>query len=260
VTSSEAIEKAKQYASQKFAAAVDEITQEGQEKLVRARADMAARGLANSGMMAQADANHRAERLKKLMQARADSLIDGFELYDVPITDDLRDLIIREVTQMHEAAVSSAANAPTPGMVGGGMVAATIIRAVGVPVSAIRCQIEERRVNPKMRPKPQSITNVYHVSGDNSRVNVESIDKSVNAVVTSSEQVFQAMRESIRSGVPAQEQAPILERLDALEKAQNQQSFGQHYPEFIAVAANHLTLLAPFIPALAEMLKKALAG
>jgi hypothetical protein len=42
--------------------------------------------------------------------------------------------------------------------------------------------------------------------------------------------------------------------LDALEKAKGEKSFLTHYQEFIAVAADHMTLLCPFIPALTQMI------
>jgi hypothetical protein len=41
-----------------------------------------------------------------------------------------------------------------------------------------------------------------------------------------------------------------------LEAAQNQPSFLQRYTEFISFASNHVTVIAPFMPALAELLRK----
>jgi len=259
VAPSNPIEKAKAYAAQKFAAVANEINQKSEEILIRTRSEFAARGAISSGARAQAEGKSRAERLKMMMQARVDSLIDGFELYDVPITDALRQWIVNEVSQMHAAAVASAAHTLLPGRVGGAGVLATMVRAVPVPVASIYCQIEERRVNPKMKPKAEGVTNVYHVSGDNSRVSIDSVDKSVNVVFTSSEQLFQTMRARVQTGIPADQQAVILDRLDALEKAKNDPSFAHRYSEFIAAAANHMTLLGPFIPALTELLRRALA-
>jgi hypothetical protein len=67
------------------------------------------------------------------------------------------------------------------------------------------------------------------------------------------------MRRQIRSSVPANdEQQDILEKLAVLEAAQGSPSFPHRYSEFISTAANHMTLLAPFIPALTEILSKAL--
>jgi hypothetical protein len=49
-----------------------------------------------------------------------------------------------------------------------------------------------------------------------------------------------------------------LEKLKALEKDQNSPSFSKRYTEFMAVAANHIQVICPFIPALTEMLHKIL--
>jgi hypothetical protein len=54
------------------------------------------------------------------------------------------------------------------------------------------------------------------------------------------------------------EKQDILERLATLEKSINSPSFRQQYTEFISAAANHMTLIAPFIPALTEILHKVL--
>jgi hypothetical protein len=78
-------------------------------------------------------------------------------------------------------------------------------------------------------------------------------------VITSQEQVFTDLRNQITSGVPAgDEQKDVLDKLTALEQAKESRSFAQRYAEFISVAANHMVLIAPFIPALTEMLQKTL--
>jgi hypothetical protein len=209
--------------------------------------------------MEQAVGENRAELVKRVMQARVDALIDGFELYGVPIDEALTRFIVEEATTIHRSNLPSALNVATSGM-SGGTIAANIVRTVAVPVNSIRCQIEERRARPKMAPEQPQVTNVYHITGDNSRVNVDSTDQSVNVVVVSSEQVFQKIRDTVRSAVPAEQQADILARLQTLEQAQNGPSFGKRYTEFIASAANHMTLIAPFIPALSELLQRTLAG
>ncbi len=208
--------------------------------------------------MEQAVGNNRADMLNKLIQARVDALIDGFELYGVPITNELMNFIIREATEVKTQFIANAMKAPPTGGMGQGPIVNRIVQQVPVPIASIRCQIEERRVKPKMTPQPPSITNVYHLTGHNSRVNVQSTDQSVNVVITNSEQLFQKIRESIQSSVPVEQQQDILERLQALEQAQDSTIFGVRYTEFIAVAANQMTIIAPFIPALSELLRKIL--
>jgi len=67
-------------------------------------------------------------------------------------------------------------------------------------------------------------------------------------------QVFQEIRRQIEEGIRIEERTEILSRLDALEQAQGTPSFVTRYTEFIAAAANHMTLIAPFIPALTQLL------
>ena len=89
-------------------------------------------------------------------------------------------------------------------------------------------------------------------------MNVQSVDNSINVVEITNDQVVQRIRETIQANVPFEQRPGILERLEVLEKAQSTPSFARRYTEFIAAAANHMTLLAPFIPALTELLYKCL--
>jgi hypothetical protein len=119
-------------------------------------------------------------------------------------------------------------------------------------------QIERKRLMSKKKDQP-NVTNVYHIHGNNPRWNTNSTDNSLNVVITSHDQVFADLRKQIESSVPAgDEQKDVLEKLTALEQATESRSFGKRYAEFISAAANHMTLIAPFIPALAEMLQKTL--
>jgi hypothetical protein len=48
------------------------------------------------------------------------------------------------------------------------------------------------------------------------------------------------------------------EKISAMEKSENSASFKDRYTDFIAAAANHMALIAPFVPAPSEMLQKVL--
>jgi hypothetical protein len=90
---------------------------------------------------------------------------------------------------------------------------------------------------------------------------VNSADHSVNNVTVSSQQVFADLRREIESHVPeGDERKDILEKLTVLENEQGSPSFAKRYADFVAVAANHMALIGPFIPALTELLHKALTG
>lgn len=93
-----------------------------------------------------------------------------------------------------------------------------------------------------------------HVAGANSRVNINSSDSSLNVV--SENRLFQDMRTAIAAQVEDSEQkAILLSKVAALEAAgSDKSSFLRGYQDLMANAANHMTVLAPFLPMLAQML------
>jgi hypothetical protein len=104
------------------------------------------------------------------------------------------------------------------------------------------------------RPLPSAGT-TYNLHGQHSRVNIGSQDSSVNISNQKTENVFADMRQVIQTHVGNEgERAQILNRLDELEHAKGKSSFTQKYQDFIASAADHISLLSPFIPALTKML------
>jgi len=96
---------------------------------------------------------------------------------------------------------------------------------------------------------PHSITNILH--GANARVNISSVDQSVNVAGD----LFADMGRAIEQGMDANaERQAILAKLSELEQAKGKPSFVQRYSEFMALAANHVTVLQPFLAALAQLL------
>ncbi|MEM7667220.1 MAG: hypothetical protein AAF250_15305 [Pseudomonadota bacterium] len=91
------------------------------------------------------------------------------------------------------------------------------------------------------------------VSGPNSRVNINSTDNSNNA--NTSNQVFADMRIAVNEGVSdeVQRQA-ILAAIDEAEEAKGTAGFTSAYQKLMGSAANHMTVIAPFLPGLSQML------
>jgi hypothetical protein len=104
-------------------------------------------------------------------------------------------------------------------------------------------------------PSSQSGHNI-HLHGDHSRVNVNSTDNSTNVISESNTVLFARMREQATAIDNTVEREAIVGRVVALEKAQGSSGFFQAYQDFIESAANHMTLFAPFLPALAHMLQQ----
>lgn len=93
-----------------------------------------------------------------------------------------------------------------------------------------------------------------HVSGQNARLNVGSVDKSTNVISSTTSTVFSEAKETIERHVPPDVHAPLLAHLEALEKAVGTPSYAMRYKEFVQLAADHITALAPVITALAGFL------
>lgn len=100
---------------------------------------------------------------------------------------------------------------------------------------------------------PQQI--VYNVTGPNSRINVNSRDSSVNVVNVAPDTLFEEIRSALTAASDAQTEA-LLERLAELKRTQGSGDYLGAYQRFITAAANHMTLIAPFISALAQLLPK----
>lgn len=206
------------------------------------------------------------ERIDALVQAKLDSLLEGYELHGVQLDEQLTQDTVNEIMGHRAILLASSKQSAGSGVMNIGTAGASafvhaVEQHVRISFNSIKVQVERRMLMPKKAADAQlNITNVYHVHGHNPRWNVNSEDRSVNLVTTSSEQIFASLRQEITSGVPAgEEQKDILERLAAMEQAQASPSFAQRYSEFIGSAANHITLLAPFIPALTEILHRTLS-
>lgn len=108
----------------------------------------------------------------------------------------------------------------------------------------------------KVEKAATQVTNVYNLQGTHSRVNIRSSDQSLNISNVTSEQLFVSLREHIEENVHDEgDRKELLDRLAALEKTNDKTTLLKRYQEFIGAAANHMTLIAPFIPALTQLLK-----
>jgi hypothetical protein len=109
---------------------------------------------------------------------------------------------------------------------------------------------------PKVFDKHTGGHYAVNVSGNNARVNIHSSDHSVNLV--SGGDLFDQIRRKVENEVGASlERDVLLDAITRLESARNDKtSFAQSYQAFITSAAAHMTIVAPFLPALGEMLAK----
>lgn len=106
---------------------------------------------------------------------------------------------------------------------------------------------------PKKEPVPRTVT--YNLYGTNSRVNNHSTDQSRNVVGIEPADLFRKIEEALNNVTAGNEDLQALQREVAEMKAtQGQPTFVTHYIRFMSLAADHLTVFIPFLPALAQML------
>ena len=95
----------------------------------------------------------------------------------------------------------------------------------------------------------------YNVTGPNARVNINSHDHSTNTVTFEPAPVFADLRRAVVEAVAENsERAKLLAGIEAMENGHRTHTFVDRYKDFITLAANHMTIVAPFLPALSALL------
>jgi hypothetical protein len=114
-------------------------------------------------------------------------------------------------------------------------------------------EVKVRRVSSIDRKEFDRVTNIYNVTGTNARVNVGSVDNSVN--IASGGDLFADLRTAVGAISDVRVREKSLEAIGALEKAKGSQSFPDRYKDFIQTLANHVAVIAPFLPALTALIR-----
>jgi hypothetical protein len=129
---------------------------------------------------------------------------------------------------------------------------ATFYNAGSLSSSLTHWEIKYRRSDAPLAPTQTIINNI---SGHNARVNIGSTDNSVNQTVVNSEKVFSELVEALRKNA-AQDEARdrLLTLVEDMRSGASKGTFKEKYQKFIAAASNHMTIVAPFLPALTQFL------
>ena len=93
-----------------------------------------------------------------------------------------------------------------------------------------------------------------NVTGTGARFNIDSVDNSTNVINQAPAEMFQALRDAIKSNVGGADGEQLLIRATELEAEAGKAGFGQKYAAFMELAAHHVDALAPFMPALTQLL------
>jgi hypothetical protein len=254
------IEKARQFARTRYTGELENIVREHEQKRVQMRADLAKRGILMSGTMISESARIDGEQIRAMTESRLDAILEGYELYEIAIDDQMAVNICDEVIQGMNQVVHKCKCATFGGSAPAGLESQyprMVAQAVGLSANLVKTQIDRRRL---MAKKNEGPTTIYSVQGDHARLNVNSRDNSVNIINTKSpDEFFAAMRQQIEADIAeGAERKKIVEALTSLQASHGKPSFAQHYTEFVAAVGNHIKILTPFIPALSDMLHKVL--
>ena len=97
------------------------------------------------------------------------------------------------------------------------------------------------------------MSNIYYLQGANSRVSINSTDSSINVVAEG--ELFSNLRKTLETEFENEELKAKLSALtDQMEKAPKTSGFRKAYAEFMELAAHHMEVIAPFLPALSQLL------
>lgn len=257
-------QKILKYADPAYAAAYHNSLLQTEERIRATINSLANKGVILSGRAIVEIAKIQSDHINTCVHAKADALLDGYELNGSEIDD----WILLEASELRWRMIDSiSANEKwaglPPGVPAFQFFKPELVKNTGAIINTITSQIEKRKLVPKLRPAG-SVQHVYHLHGHNSRVNIQSTDNSTNVVNLTSNELFLQLRGQLSTALHGNVKKEVLERLDELEKAQNTPRFGLSYTRFMAVAADHWTLISPlitpYLPALSEMLHKALGG
>ncbi len=92
-----------------------------------------------------------------------------------------------------------------------------------------------------------------HVTGSNSRVNIASTDRSTNVVVEGD--VFGNLTAALRKDVrPGPELDRLVAAIEEMRAQQKTPGFAAAYQKFVSISADHLGIIAPFLPALTSFI------
>jgi hypothetical protein len=249
----EALREARRFAGAVYNDALNKSRKDLDYQLAVQRNQLAARGIVRSGAMLHGTAQLYGKHIDAMMLAKLEGILEGYELHKVSLDEQLATKTIEEVMNLGGAllveAVQTVSDVDRGGIFTPEQFAEQVRIACKESRNSVTVLVERRRL------RPSGTMNIYHVSGYG-RVNVNTTDNSVNIITVSQEEIFAKLRHEITNNIQdGEEQKNILERVSALEAAQNSTAFAQRYADLISVAANHMTLLAPFIPGLTEMMR-----
>jgi len=102
---------------------------------------------------------------------------------------------------------------------------------------------------------PNQTTNITNISNVSGKVNYQSEDHSVNITSSNVGQLFSDINNAIdQSNINKDEKQKLSTLVSELEKSHSKGNFKENYKKFIQDVASHIGIIAPFLPALSNLL------
>ena len=98
-----------------------------------------------------------------------------------------------------------------------------------------------------------TVINEYHITNAD-KVNIQSTDNSTTYQITANDLSTLDTLRSLAKGLD--EEDKIVSAVDEMQASIGKKTFAEKYNAFIQSVANHMTIFAPFIPALSALLMK----
>ena len=98
-----------------------------------------------------------------------------------------------------------------------------------------------------------SVINQYHINNAE-KVNIQSTDNSTTYNITANDISLMDTLRKLAEGLEDREE--IILNIDSMQDNIGKKSFAEKYNAFVQSVANHMTIFAPFIPALTNLLMK----
>src|SRR5882724_1205105 len=103
MATTEAIAKAQQQAQRKYAIAAAKIAEASDEWIRATQNQQSAKGALLSSGTWRLVGRNLAERLEALLHAKLNALLDAYELYDVPLDDEIEKQVIQDIAGLRES-------------------------------------------------------------------------------------------------------------------------------------------------------------
>ena len=95
---------------------------------------------------------------------------------------------------------------------------------------------------------------IYNLHGNNPRVVINSQDYSIN--IANSKVVFDEIRKAVDLQIQDEKlKNGLQQKVEEMETSVGKGDFLKSYSDFVALAANHMTIIGPFLPALTQFLQ-----